>query len=678
MPSNVESLAAENEFVLKGISNPASLQNAGRQILGANYDARPSDKVDLIVGVDFGMTYTGVAYARPKMMSPKLIQEWPDKPGELYNKVPTLLLYGRDNSVRSWGFGCQSYSKKKEWFKRYLDERLLEEDIARHKEYFPGHEPPFSSIEEVRKCYQDYMESLYYHVSEKIQKNESWTDKRVEFMFSLPATFTTTEITNSLRPLLTNAGFGTDGRHHSVSFGLTEPQASAVFTAVDQTVDFADQDIMLVCDAGGGTTDLSIMQIAGNSEHGPELDELLPVVGYNFGSTNIDESFCTLVEERLQGTDLELEENTAWTMMHSTRFQTWKHAFGSFDEKEFKELPVRVPGLRINISDEKAGIALGSMMFSHDDFRKLFDIEVDKMIHIIQNQMDIMHVKYPYKKIDYLVLSGGLGSSAYVQKRLKEALTGANAHPAAPSLKVIAAANDEPQLAVVKGLVLDRMLRMTTGKAVLRERLARASYGVVCDVVYDPRRDIGHTPYKDPLDGRLWLKNHIIWVIKKGQSISVDNGQKHEFSRIFTRQQPRKWKSTVVICHNDADDLPDNIYDGKEKNSDVTILAEIQSDLSRISISRFTEHKGKRRLFGLKTGDTYYEARYDINFIIGSALDLRFELWFQGQQWTAANAIAVTWHEGVNTQAQPAEAPQTKIYSTGRSRRKYEWGDDDD
>lgn len=51
---------------------------------------------------------------------------------------------------------------------------------------------------------------------------------------------------------------------------------------------------------------------------------------------------------------------------------------------------------------------------------------------------------------DYLVLSGGLGSSAYVQKRLKEVLTGANAHSAAPSLKVIVASNDEPYVSVTE------------------------------------------------------------------------------------------------------------------------------------------------------------------------------------------------------------------------------------
>lgn len=297
-------------------------------------------------------------------MSPKVIQEWPGKPGEYHNKVPSTLLYGRDESVKLWGFNCQSHQKSKEWFKRYLDETKFNEDLAKHRLHNPDQEPPYASIDEVRKCYEDYMKCLYDHLSEKIQKNESWKYKRVEFIFSLPTTFTTPKITNSLRPLLTNAGFGTGGKNHSVSFGLTEPQASAVYTAIDQTINFEDKDIMLVCDSGGGTTDLAVLQKVGGDDDGAQLKELLPVAGYNFGATNIDESFCSLVEHRLDGCGLELKDNTAWTMMHSTDFQSWKRAFGTINENEFKELPVKVPGLKSNISNEKACIALGSMMFS--------------------------------------------------------------------------------------------------------------------------------------------------------------------------------------------------------------------------------------------------------------------------------------------------------------------------
>lgn len=68
---------------------------------------------------------------------------------------------------------------------------------------------------------------------------------------------------------------------------------------------------------------------------------------------------------------------------------------------------------------------------------------------------------------------------------------------------------------MVKGIVWDQMQRVKTGRAVLKERIARASYGVVCDVPYDPELDVGETPYRDPMDGKLWTKGHVKWVIEK-------------------------------------------------------------------------------------------------------------------------------------------------------------------
>lgn len=107
-------------------------------------------------------------------------------------------------------------------------------------------------------------------------------------------------------------------------------------------------------------------------------------------------------------------------------------------------------------------------------------------------------------------------------------------------------------------------------------------------------------------------------------------------------------------------------------------LAEVESDLSKVPIDRFTLRKGKRKFLGMKPGETYHKARYDVKFVIGAATDARFELWFSGQQYTAQNAIKIDWREGANIPAQPAEATPKKVYSTGRTgRRNYEWGDDD-
>lgn len=113
----------------------------------------------------------------------------------------------------------------------------------------------------------------------------------------------------------------------------------------------------------------------------------------------------------------------------------------------------------------------------------------------------------------FLILSGGLGSSAYVRERLQEDLL-ANPHPNATHIKIISAA--DPQLVVVKGLLLDRLQKLDSGsKPVLVTRKARASYGMVCKTKYNPNIHFQEELKKDPLDGHTYAMSQIDWLIKK-------------------------------------------------------------------------------------------------------------------------------------------------------------------
>ena len=81
------------------------------------------------------------------------------------------------------------------------------------------------------------------------------------------------------------------------------------------------------------------------------------------------------------------------------------------------------------------------------DFRNLFDPEVEKIITLIDRQIDLLEAEYEDKDIvsvhviyaismqflilcqNYIVLAGGLGSSAYLRTRLQSAFESTESHP---------------------------------------------------------------------------------------------------------------------------------------------------------------------------------------------------------------------------------------------------------
>ena len=120
------------------------------------------------------------------------------------------------------------------------------------------------------------------------------------------------------------------------------------------------------------------------------------------------------------------------------------------------------------------------------------------------------------------MLSGGLGNSPYVQRRLGERYSFGNApFPNARSLQVRVA--PEPQLVVCKGIVADRVQKLKSGRSVLGWRCCRASYGTLCKELYNPQnpQHFGQRTLKDPLDGKLYVNNCISWFIKQVTELQI-------------------------------------------------------------------------------------------------------------------------------------------------------------
>lgn len=71
----------------------------------------------------------------------------------------------------------------------------------------------------------------------------------------------------------------------------------------------------------------------------------------------------------------------------------------------------------------------------------------------------------------------------------------------------------DSQLAVVQGLVMDRIQVISRGSVVFKERCCRLSYGMVCRELYDEARHVGEDITQDPRDRKKWAVNQIDWFV---------------------------------------------------------------------------------------------------------------------------------------------------------------------
>jgi hypothetical protein len=187
-----------------------------------------------------------------------------------------------------------------------------------------------------------------------------------------------------------------------------------------------------------------------------------------------------------------------------------------------------------------------------------------------------------------MVLSGGLGSSAYVRERLQQNCMNI-CHPNAPQVAVIPC--QDPQLVVVRGLLLDRQQKMETGcVSVLASRVARASYGVVVQEIYSHQHHFNEDVRRDAFNsGQMWAVNQIQWLIRKvcrpssllprpsptrenfysqsnrqGDTINPNQPLVKSFEiRLGPGDTTRSWDSEIVVSHSEPHFLPKSLKQGK-------------------------------------------------------------------------------------------------------------------
>ncbi|KAF8533460.1 hypothetical protein BDD12DRAFT_898943 [Trichophaea hybrida] len=604
-------------------------------------------KPDLIVGVDFGMSETGVAFAGQSraLHDTHAYKKWNGRRAENSNKVPTWLIYNSRQSQDSagnntlapqlWGFQCVSNQEleiededegvedrdvdSRRWFKVLLDPKILGK---------MGTDAP-GTHEDVKRWIKDFLQCIYeelvgYFERTTLLAPNTWASSKIEFIFSVPTTWENHTMIDDFKHLVKDAGFGEGGKDHTAVIGLTEASAAAVYTFrtwSEPQTKAAKNNCFIICDCGGGTSDISLLRVVEASDKKMALKELLPVKGIPVGSTNIDDDFRDYVHNGLHLGDQCIAnrcmyKRAAKKMSESQKFQVYKCTFGEPKHTEFT-----------SFSYQESRIDL-----RHGEMATIFDRWINQIISLLNDQVGQLHGKDKQRKISYLILSGGLGTNEYLHQRLQTwQESNRSRFPAIRNLRILK--SDEPQLAVAKGLVMDRIETYEHRQSFLLSQCCRSNYGIICSREYNKQKHKGLPVWKSEFDGKSYVSGQIDWIVKKGCAISNNDPILHKFFRYFECDKPvtsLKWYDEVV--KTDLAIPPDRMTDGVQN------VCKIPVEFSQKDIESFAGlSKDKWWSRGKKK---YFRVDYDAKIFFGPA-DISIEIWQNGRNYSESRPIEV-------------------------------------
>src|SRR5947207_1121281 len=248
---------------------------------GSATDDDKSGPSELVIGIDFGTTYTGVAYAisssisrerfSPRTLAEaealiekvRIIKNWPNAVQQSAEKTPTMLAYENGQMV-AWGAKVKPNHKTQiaiAHFKLGLHENVgrhygnessnsasLLGGFLRNSNWRHESLPNKSAIDYTT----DYLTQVRKYITDSVLPSHYGktylNSQEISYALTVPAIWSD-KAKDLTRKAAIQAGINADKL-----VLISEPEAAALYCATMCTeVDLQDGDRFLVCDAGGGT-----------------------------------------------------------------------------------------------------------------------------------------------------------------------------------------------------------------------------------------------------------------------------------------------------------------------------------------------------------------------------------------------------------------------------------------
>ncbi|KDR73025.1 hypothetical protein GALMADRAFT_142720 [Galerina marginata CBS 339.88] len=371
--------------------------------------------VKLILAIDIGTTFTAASYCVMLKDTEPFLQEvnkWP-KQATGNAKIPSVLYYDQLTVARLRGDETEDEGsllaaelgnwKKAEWWKLLLRPPYLPMPI----DFFPFVLPPGVTVDVVFRDHFAYvLESVRGFVIKKHSSSDKFWDELASSMVVVLTTPNGWEgrHQNRMREAAIKAGLVKPDQRNRVRF-VSEGEAAVHFALDCPKVkhSIAKESIILVCDVGGGTTDIGIYKVNGLSPI--NLDEISSprciVAGGVFVNVAAEKYFA----KKLQGTKWDTPECIT-TVVKAFERQV-KRIFKGTEPHSF---------LRIDNStenDEAHGVILGRLRIPREDMISFFEPSIQTIIGGLDEILSTGRLK-----VNKAIVIGGFAESDYVYSQM--------------------------------------------------------------------------------------------------------------------------------------------------------------------------------------------------------------------------------------------------------------------
>ncbi|RYP20439.1 hypothetical protein DL765_002815 [Monosporascus sp. GIB2] len=490
----------------------------------------------LVVGIDFGTTFSGVSWLFHNGIkapaNPEVITRWLSRHARNSDrvKVPTKLYYDKHTKDVSWGYNIPE-GEPVQWFKLLL---LNDEDLPAHLQGSAHIRKARAMLEELGKdatqVTADYLKQLWQHTMKAIEKVKGPSLIRVtpiHVVLTVPAIYQdygrermrrAAELAGILkkRPVCEDT---------TLSF-VTEPESAVMATLpeLDYRGDLKPNDAFVLCDCGGGTVDNISYMVVQTSPL--VIRECVEGDGALCGATFLDQDFQLFIKKKIPGGN-KAWENTEPAAISKFLNSEWEHGikcdFDGSDRTWILDLPKR--GKR------------GQLEVTSSEIRGVFSNVTTRINGLVGKQVQAIKKKTS-KNPKFVILAGGFGRCPFIYASLRDFYQGVT--------EVLQSDGERPWSAICRGAAMYGALGhglMDEGVRV-QSRVSRLSYGWTFNERFQLGKHLREDKVWSELEGCYMAEGQMKWAIRRGDDVETSHAKTFPYYRAYYL-----WETGKQVCY---------------------------------------------------------------------------------------------------------------------------------